>query len=236
MTIITIALKRAEDLAESDVIHVRRSGSFSLGDWRLVYEVARFDMPSHYDEDMTRIFGDEIDDRYVLLRIADDPRVKIGQKDGQLHTWIEGSATDSGHSGGTFGVPPDYPDEYVVLNRYDLVEVQTLVQAEPDEAEPEDRSEQTVFRLTATDIDEQAGRKVTDDELARVAKALGHSSIPDAVSDVVGVVCEPSYCRVCGEPMWLDENEVSHHWSSETIDNIDHDADADHVALAEEQL
>jgi hypothetical protein len=97
-----------------------------------------------------------------------------------------------------------------------------------------DRSEQTVYRLTAADIDGYTGRRVADDELGEVAKAIGHSSVPEAVSEVVHAVCDPSYCRECGELMWLEDNGVSHHWSDDTIDNIDHDTDGDHVAIAED--
>lgn len=41
-------------------------------------------------------------------------------------------------------------------------------------------------------------------------------------------------CRECGESMFLADGNVSHHWSGETPDNIDHDADADHVAIVDE--
>ena len=40
-------------------------------------------------------------------------------------------------------------------------------------------------------------------------------------------------CRECGEDMWIDEDEVSHHWGNGP-DNIDHDLDEDHVAIADE--
>lgn len=42
------------------------------------------------------------------------------------------------------------------------------------------------------------------------------------------------HCYECGEPMMLDENEVSHHLDADG--NIDHDADADHVALDDQNF
>lgn len=38
-------------------------------------------------------------------------------------------------------------------------------------------------------------------------------------------------CSQCGKEYFLDEDEVSHHWSDDSLDNIDHDADEDHVAF-----
>ena len=40
-------------------------------------------------------------------------------------------------------------------------------------------------------------------------------------------------CRECGEEMWIEENGVSHHWGN-TIDDIDYDLDADHVAYGDD--
>lgn len=39
-------------------------------------------------------------------------------------------------------------------------------------------------------------------------------------------------CRECGEPMFIEENGVSHHEGG-SLDGIDYDRDADHVAVAE---
>lgn len=39
-------------------------------------------------------------------------------------------------------------------------------------------------------------------------------------------------CDECGEPFWLDDNEVSYHHSDDAPDGIDHDADEDHVAFS----
>jgi hypothetical protein len=41
------------------------------------------------------------------------------------------------------------------------------------------------------------------------------------------------FCVECGQEMWLDNNEVSYH-SGDGPDGIDHDADADHVAVSDE--
>lgn len=40
-------------------------------------------------------------------------------------------------------------------------------------------------------------------------------------------------CEICGEEMWIDTSGVSHHWGPGP-DDIDHLADADHVAVREE--
>lgn len=40
-------------------------------------------------------------------------------------------------------------------------------------------------------------------------------------------------CRECGEPCFLAVEGTSHHYSADTPDNIDHDADAKHVAIPE---
>lgn len=50
------------------------------------------------------------------------------------------------------------------------------------------RVARTVYRLTAADLDAHAGRELTDEELEVLARALGNSSIPDAVSEVVFAV------------------------------------------------
>ena len=42
------------------------------------------------------------------------------------------------------------------------------------------------------------------------------------------------YCGECGKEMWIEESGVSHHWG-DGIDDIDYNADADHVAYAEEE-
>jgi hypothetical protein len=53
---------------------------------------------------------------------------------------------------------------------------------------------------------------------------------------VVSVEClPPATCTECGEEAWVDqESGTSHHYSESSIENIDHDADADHVALVDE--
>lgn len=44
--------------------------------------------------------------------------------------------------------------------------------------------------------DEAAGRRITDEEAARISKAIGYSTAPDAAGEVVFQVCsaeEPEY-------------------------------------------
>lgn len=45
----------------------------------------------------------------------------------------------------------------------------------------------------------------------------------------------PILCRECGAPMLIDESGVSYHVSEDTPDGVDHDADADHVAVSEDE-
>lgn len=42
---------------------------------------------------------------------------------------------------------------------------------------------------------------------------------------------EPPTCTECGSEYFVTDSGVTHHYSTEGMDNIDHDADADHVAL-----
>lgn len=38
------------------------------------------------------------------------------------------------------------------------------------------------------------------------------------------------WCGECGEECWVEDNGVSHHYG-DSIDDIDYDLDADHVAV-----
>lgn len=42
-------------------------------------------------------------------------------------------------------------------------------------------------------------------------------------------------CRECGEPCFVTEAGVAHHGRADLVPEIDHDADADHVAIPEEE-
>ena len=46
---------------------------------------------------------------------------------------------------------------------------------------------------------------------------------------------EDALCLECGEHMFVTDDGVSHHFSSTGLENIDHEADANHVARAEEE-
>jgi hypothetical protein len=194
---ITISLKRAMDIQFQDVIRLKPKG-----DWQFVYDAAQDgDYPPDTDE--ARVVTNELDGRYVLLRLATDPDMSIDDRyDHTLHAWLAnspGGLPRGDWADGRpkhFGLPSEPTSEYVVLRQYDLVEVQTLVQTE---AQPEDRSERTVYRVTAADIDEMLGdiaeegdppgRIATDEELTRIADALDHSSIPGAIVEVLFSVC-----------------------------------------------
>lgn len=192
MTTIKIDLKRAIDIKQADVVRLSLKD-----DWSYVFDVVRADEPQP-NTDEARIFTEELDGRYVVVRLANDPPMQIGTKyEKTLHTWIAdvGGLPGVNMIGGKpqhYGAPSEMDDKYVVLREFDLVEVQTVVQT----GASQDRSERTVFRLTAADVDGilddiaglggPAGRTATDDELARIAQALGH----DAVSEVILAVSE----------------------------------------------
>jgi len=40
-------------------------------------------------------------------------------------------------------------------------------------------------------------------------------------------------CRECGSDVWIDDGGCAYHWGSGN-DSIDHDLDADHVAVPDE--
>jgi hypothetical protein len=50
------------------------------------------------------------------------------------------------------------------------------------------RDTQVVWSLSAADLDRIAGRTLTDDELDRIGRAVGHSSIPAALEVVVDAI------------------------------------------------
>lgn len=58
----------------------------------------------------------------------------------------------------------------------------------PGPTDAHERAERVVWRVTAANADVHAGRALTDDELDRLANAIGHSSIPDALGDVISAV------------------------------------------------
>ena len=61
------------------------------------------------------------------------------------------------------------------------------------------RDRQVAYTITVADLDAAAGRPLTEDEVRRVAAAIGHSSIPDALvtitGSIVGVPEEPESTR-----------------------------------------
>jgi hypothetical protein len=81
--------------------------------------------------------------------------------------------------------------------------------------------------------------RVPDSVLAEnVAQQVGDKIGPDgwnwevSYPDVTGERMLRLLCTECGEEAWTDIYGIAHHWG-DGIDDIDHDADADHVALPE---
>lgn len=48
-----------------------------------------------------------------------------------------------------------------------------------------DRTERTVYRITAADLDAVAGFELTDEQLDRFEGAIEHSSVPEAVTIIL---------------------------------------------------
>lgn len=48
-----------------------------------------------------------------------------------------------------------------------------------------DRSERTVYRITAADLDAVAGHELTDEQLDTFERAIGFSSVPEAVETIL---------------------------------------------------
>lgn len=55
----------------------------------------------------------------------------------------------------------------------------------PNGDAPQDRHDREVWTLTAGMADEMAGRRLTDDQLDRLAEAIQHSSIPEALDLII---------------------------------------------------
>lgn len=64
----------------------------------------------------------------------------------------------------------------------------SLYAAQVDAATVADRADRTVWRVTAADLDALAGRALTDDELARVANAIDHSTANESIAAAVDQV------------------------------------------------
>lgn len=81
-------------------------------------------------------------------------------------------------------------------------------------------TDEAMLVLVAIEHEHDASLGVNWDDLEAVADDL----FPDNQER------ESCRCRECGEPMFIEDDGVSHHGAP---DEIDHDADADHVAIAD---
>lgn len=171
---IAIAHIRAMDIQPDDVIRLTPTDK-----WRWVYDAG--DNPD--TEAAQRIVNEDLDQRYVLVRVSDDPPMKIVEDPkGIPQAWLA-SKPGWTPSDPYPGVPGEFEDLLVVLRQYDLVEAQL---PRPGRGS---RDDQVLYVVTAAEVDAIAEREITDVELARIAKAIGHSSIPEALSEVVFAVC-----------------------------------------------
>jgi hypothetical protein len=69
---------------------------------------------------------------------------------------------------------------------------QTWRHADPDiqeSAEYDPKTRVILFAVTREYVNDLVGREITDDEAARLVKAIPFSTIPDALSEVVSAVC-----------------------------------------------
>jgi GNAT superfamily N-acetyltransferase len=53
-----------------------------------------------------------------------------------------------------------------------------------------DRAGRAVWTLTAADLDRIAGHRLTDDELEHIGRAIAHSSIPQALEEVIAALAD----------------------------------------------
>lgn len=58
------------------------------------------------------------------------------------------------------------------------------------EARPIAREREVLYALSVEDIEDIAGRTLSDDELARITKAIDYSSIPTALGEVIGAIAD----------------------------------------------
>lgn len=64
---------------------------------------------------------------------------------------------------------------------------------EGDHAEPEEDDtpeDEAVFTIYRSECERVAGRPITDEEVTRIADALGHSSLTDTLDMIVGDICD----------------------------------------------
>jgi hypothetical protein len=61
------------------------------------------------------------------------------------------------------------------------------------------REDEIVYRRTVGDLEAQAGRTLTDDQVQRIAGAIDHSTIPDALATIIDAVAPAPVCRTCGD-------------------------------------
>lgn len=62
-----------------------------------------------------------------------------------------------------------------------------------------------------------------------VAGLEAHDAIGSMAAEEEDFLC----CRECGKEIWISSSGVAHHRNDDSPDAIDHDADADHVAIIE---
>jgi hypothetical protein len=109
--VVTIHKVRARDLAEEDVAWLKDG-------WRHVYEAHK--APGLSEDPTVMALWEDLDSRFVILRIAMDPKVRI------VARALGPRAQVLGAPHGQFGVGAEYDDAYVALNGLDLVEAQIL--------------------------------------------------------------------------------------------------------------
>ena len=117
---ITIALIRAEDIP--DGAYVRRpitAFSSSTKSWQWVYSVTVGGRAPHDEDADTATVAKKLDERYVVMRLSDDPPLMVP------NTRRAGVTTYDVDRFG--GAPGDYDDDLVIARAYDLWEIQVPV-------------------------------------------------------------------------------------------------------------
>lgn len=78
-------------------------------------------------------------------------------------------------------------------------------ESEDSDTEPEDRNDRTVWRLTAADLDDHAGRTLTDEQLDAIAFSMDHSSVSECVHGAIDQLELPDTDDEDDEPDTRDE-------------------------------
>lgn len=108
-------------------------------------------------------------------------------------------------------LPDDMDDVPGAVNKDGLTAIALIDLARHIVAEYGDRDDMIAWSVTYADLDNTAGREVTEDEADTIARAIEHSTVNECVSAAVEQVCglpdgddfRPAYCPSCSREVGL---------------------------------